>query len=630
MITRDWITTAIAAGRIRAIDYQFAKYICADLADPVFWLALRMSQAQAQGHVCININQLVNEPFTPLLDSNATDQSLRFADQGTVVRQLLANRFVSEASSERNTPLVLDGDDNDPRLYLSRYWYYERNVALNLLDKASRNVATDIIGANRQLTRLFGTPTSNETDWQRVACALAISRGLAIITGGPGTGKTTTVIRLLALSLMQQSHQQPVVIRLAAPTGKAAVRMTESIRNAKAGLALDDELLQQIPESATTIHRLLGAIPNSVEFRHNRDNPLQLDFLVVDEASMIDLALMAKLLAALPAHCKLVLLGDKDQLSSVEAGAVMGDLCRFIRVSYDSTLMTYSPQHAQTLADISQQSLHKHQSSQANAISDCLCMLQKSWRFGGHIGDLAKAVNQQNVTEALQLIHKQHGQGQLNGYLSEPDSQRLIDNSLSFYEPLVLASHQASVKDANTLLTKFDGYRVLCATRGGELGTEALNERIEARLLNLPQTRLQQGFYPGRLIMITANDYSLGLYNGDIGITLEDEEGQLRVCFLQMDGSVRSFLPSRLSHYDVAFAMTIHKSQGSEFNHVAIALPPELKQQQVLSKELLYTGITRAKSQVSIYAQVPSLRLCIERATVRQSGLWQQLQALQQ
>ncbi len=286
--------------------------------------------------------------------------------------QLIESPFVSQPGADSLAPLVLDGD----RLYLARYWHYECQVARALLHKAVTEHVADPVLVRSQLEALFVEPDpEGEINWQKVACALAVQRRLLVLTGGPGTGKTTTVIRLLALLLQQAASPQDLVIRLAAPTGKAAVRMTESIRRAKTNLALEEDLKELIPEDASTLHRLLGTRPNSVAFRHDRHNPLRLDLLILDEASMVDLPMMAKLLEALPDHCRLIILGDKDQLSSVEAGSVLGDLCQSIRYTEQGALMHYEPNTLQALEAMTGMDLHQH-GQPGPLIGNIICMLQ--------------------------------------------------------------------------------------------------------------------------------------------------------------------------------------------------------------------------------------------------------------
>ncbi|RMS52230.1 hypothetical protein ALP64_204176 [Pseudomonas syringae pv. actinidiae] len=484
----------------------------------------------------------------------------------------------------------------------------------------------------QRLNALFGPANSAPDaiiDWQKLACALATRRAFSIITGGPGTGKTTTVVRLLAL-LQAPAVQsgQPLRIRLAAPTGKAAARLTESISQQVQSLDVSAEVRQKIPSEVTTVHRLLGSRPGTRHFRHHAGNLLPLDVLVVDEASMIDLEMMANLLDALPPHARMVLLGDKDQLASVEAGAVLGDLCR------DAEDGFYSPQTQAWLEAVSGEDLSKgalrEGDAQQHPLAQQVVMLRHSRRFGqgSGIGQLARLVNQQQDQQARallsagshtdlfalalkgeqdlkfeRLVLEGLGQGEQG-----PQGYRHYLNVLGAERPAAGAEldDECWTRWARSVLDAFDSFQLLCAVRKGPWGVEGLNQRITHALFNAQMIESEQQWYEGRPVLMTHNDYGLGLMNGDIGITLRlperDGEGKqvLRVAFPRNDGSggVRFVLPSRLNEVETVYAMTVHKSQGSEFAHTALILPEALN--PVLTKELIYTGITRAKHWFSL------------------------------
>ncbi|MFA0084535.1 exodeoxyribonuclease V subunit alpha [Vibrio sp. 10N.261.51.F12] len=478
-------------------------------------------------------------------------------------------------------------------------------------------------------------------NWQKVAAAVALTRRFSVISGGPGTGKTTTVTKLLAALLHQsRSDKQGPVIKLVAPTGKAAARLTESIGKAVTSLAIDPKTMEQIPTESSTIHRLLGAIPNRVEFRHNRDNPLHLDVLVLDEASMVDLPMMHRLLDALPPHARLILLGDKDQLASVEAGAVLSDICEF-------SSQGYSPAQNDTIKQLTQfdcqRVLPNKKSTQSSAVADGLCVLQKSYRFDARsgIGQLAKAINASDIRGFDQVWEKGFTDIQWH-HLSGNAYQGLLKSMVNAYKPYldvikleptgedrntneILAEWQR--KTAKLALTTFAHHRLLCAVREGDFGVVGLNQRIEQRLNQramIANSEVQ--WYAGRPIMVTRNDHNLGLYNGDIGLCMVDYTGdvdKLKVFFELPDGSIKSVLPSRVPDHDTAYAMTIHKSQGSEFAHTFLILPGDFS--PLLTKELIYTGITRAKKTLTMIADPAVVHKTIRSKTVRHSGLAQQL-----
>ncbi|MBR9788169.1 MAG: exodeoxyribonuclease V subunit alpha [Vibrionaceae bacterium] len=475
-------------------------------------------------------------------------------------------------------------------------------------------------------------PLSACVNWQKVAAAVALTRRFAVISGGPGTGKTTTVTKLLAALIEQAAQEKNLTIKLVAPTGKAAARLTESIGKAVQELPVSPELKAKIPTESSTLHRLLGAIPNSAEFRHNKQNPLHLDILVIDEASMVDLPMMYKVVDALPKHARLILLGDKDQLASVEAGAVLGDICSF-------SALGYGKEQASAIAKLTGFDTLAHSSNSASSIADSLCMLQKSYRFDARsgIGQLAKAVNlgsaakvdnvwardysdiehfplsSENYNQMMQTLVQEYGR-----YLKRI-SQTEIDPNTGESESLT--------RKAKAVLDTFNQCRLLCAIREGDFGVAGLNQRIEKALAARKLIKVQDEiWYHGRPVMVTRNDHSLGLYNGDIGICMRDdseEEPRLKVFFELPDGSVKSVLPSRVPEHETAYAMTIHKSQGSEFEYTLMILPPDFS--PILTRELIYTGITRAKKRLALYAELNVLKRGIKVKTTRASGLVQRL-----
>ncbi|MFA0569638.1 exodeoxyribonuclease V subunit alpha [Vibrio gallaecicus] len=505
-------------------------------------------------------------------------------------------------------------------------------------------------------------PLSVCLNWQKVAAAVALSRRFTVISGGPGTGKTTTVAKLLSAMVEQNLGENNgeftnlPIIKLVAPTGKAAARLTESIGKAIEQLPISPEVKNNIPTESSTLHRLLGAIPNRAEFRHNRNNPLHLDILVVDEASMVDLSMMYKLVDALPDHARLILLGDKDQLASVEAGAILGDICSFTESGYSSSqgALISSLTGFEALNKASK--LAKHPS-----IADSLCMLQKSYRFDARsgIGQLAKAINMGSSHQVDKVFNA--GFDDIENHMLSSDSYNLmlrtlvteygrylnkIDESLDAIalnvgekEPVtdefnVIRKEQelrvkAQDQKAKSVLELFSQCRLLCAIREGDFGVSGLNHRIEKALAarRLIQPNNDELWYHGRPVMVTRNDHGLGLYNGDIGICMldatddsrEGEAARLKVYFELPDGSVKSILPSRVPDHETAYAMTIHKSQGSEFDLTLMILPPEFS--PILTRELIYTGITRAKSRLMMFSDTGVLKRGIKVRTERMSGL---------
>lgn len=410
----------VERGWLRALDRAFVAFL-SDLdphADPLVLIAAALTSHQlGHGHVCLDLYETLKEPdFALSLPPEGDLQSapmllpsqlLATLDGPAWCDALAGSLLVARADDlsveALQKPLVL----SDRRLYLRRYWTYERRIAAALRQRLAQDEAAPQDLAQR-LDALFGSANTAPdalVDWQKLACALATRRAFSIITGGPGTGKTTTVVRLLAL-LQAPAVQsgQPLRIRLAAPTGKAAARLTESISQQVQSLDVSDNVRQRIPSEVTTVHRLLGSRPGTRHFRHHASNPLPLDVLVVDEASMIDLEMMANLLDALPTHARMVLLGDKDQLASVEAGAVLGDLCR------DAEDGFYSPDTQAWLEAVSGERLSQSGLRQGDArqhpLAQQVVMLRHSRRFGqgSGIGQLARLVNQQQDQQARALL----------------------------------------------------------------------------------------------------------------------------------------------------------------------------------------------------------------------------------
>ena len=592
----DLIRTRVEAGELRPLDYQFGRFIAQQGgSEQAVLIATLVSAELAQGHVCV---QLDNLPLcSPVLQQCIRELDLRHLKTEA--------ELIGDGSTL--TPLVLQQN----RVYLHRYWASEAMIAEDLIQRsAASDVDWNTLKAG--LDKLFGRG-QQEPDWQKVAAAIAAQRRFAVISGGPGTGKTTTVTKLLALIGEQSIAQgQELVIKLAAPTGKAAARLSESIAGAVSQLPLSPAQRALIPAEASTLHRLLGVISNSHQFRHNRDNPLHLDLLVVDEASMIDLPMMARLLEALPSAARLILIGDRDQLASVEAGSVLGDICRW------PGEVGYSADQSQALArlcDIPPSELEKGYPS---ALADSVALLRKSYRFHDQsgIGHLARAVNQGDAQRFQTVATSGQYQDIELNMLSQESYRGLIQRTVEGYSRYLKAVEERAAPEF--LLKQFGRLQLLCALREGPYGVTGLNDAIRDALSRRGLVRGDGLWYSGRPVIITRNDSVMELYNGDIGIALPDEEGTLRVWFEQ-SGQVRSVLPSRLPEHETVFAMTVHKSQGSEFEEVLLLLPPD--DNPVLTRELLYTGITRAKERLALWGTERVFRQATQRQTFRNGGL---------
>lgn len=642
----DALQAWVEAGWLRELDVAFARFLAREVpdADPLLLAGAALASHQlGRGHVALDLAALVRDAGDTL--ALPPEDARKDGDQGAAPVEpamLLAGVDLARwrtalndarlvAGGEGDTPLVLQGE----RLYLRRFWSHEQSVREGIQQRlveveAGSDQAQSHVRA--ALDALF--PTAGEIDWQKAACALALRTRFAIVTGGPGTGKTTTVVKLLALlqhlSLSgAQGDPRRLRIRLAAPTGKAAARLQSSIAGAIAKLPLQalagaraEAVRAAIPTDVSTVHRLLGSLGGTRRFRHGADNPLPLDVLVLDEASMIDLETMAAVMAALPARGRVVLLGDKDQLASVEAGNVLGELCRGADEGH------YLPRTRDWLQAVSGERIPAELiDTHGEALDQVVVKLRRSWRFDADsgIGQLADAVNRGDGQRARELRGQARSDlswleldardaalrrlvldGAADGFASRGGEERPVG-----YRHYLQVAAQAPGADATQedlddwarkVLKAYGAFQLLCAVRRGPHGVEGLNRRIATLLHSEKLTSADTGWYAGRPVMVTHNDYALGLMNGDVGIALpmpmpapdDPQRPLLRVAFEGTDGSIRWILPSRLREIETVFAMTVHKSQGSEFEHAALLLPEVPS--RVLTRELVYTGVTRAKN----------------------------------
>lgn len=637
-LLQEWV----AADWLRAVDYALVKLL-AELDEqasaPLLLAAALASYQLGQGHLCLDLAEYLANP-------DAGVQRFEPAQSVPLPSQILAGYSLAQWRAACSGVLLESAGAPlhyaDDCLYLRRYWDYQQQVAADLTARLAAPLPT-VPGLRQRLERLFGPPQEGYCDWQKLACALASRGRFTLITGGPGTGKTTTVVRLLAL-LQEEAMERgaPLKMRLAAPTGKAAARLSESIGGQIAHLAVDSMVRAQIPSEVSTLHRLLGSVPNSRSFRHHAGNPLALDVLVIDEASMIDLELLANVLAALPAQARLIVLGDKDQLASVEAGAVLGDLCwRAEQGGYTAHTLDWLEQHSGE--PLAAQALEAGE----RALPQQRIMLRHSRRFAGDsgIGHLAQAVNAGDAFKARHIV--QQGAVDLHcltlNTAPRPNlpavlfsGRTLSEQVLPGYQQYLQLMHNTRPAEdapepvweawAAAVLDAFERFRLLCALREGPWGVTELNQRIAEHLQGQGLLTASQGWYEGRPVLVSRNDYGLELMNGDIGIALQLPDGlgamALRVVFARNDGSgrLRFILPSRLTAVDSVFAMTVHKSQGSEFAHCALLMPPSLS--PVLTRELIYTAITRAKQGFTLLDSEPGVfEQAVRRQVLRRSGL---------
>ena len=549
------------------IDRHFAEFIgrFGGDHDLMSRVAAHLSRATRDGNTCLLLTMA-----PPLSDEAGVTDSLKWP---TVLewRSVLANSKAVGGPGDQ-TPLIID-DSN--RLYLRRYWNYEQRLAAVLCEKAAGNQPSNKATAGTQAG----------------AIAAAVKNKLTIISGGPGTGKTTTVLHILA-QLLQEEGGERLRVALAAPTGKAAARLEETVRTGLGLVKCPEEVKARMPRTASTIHRLLGFKGNSVYFWHDQANPLPLDLLVIDEASMVALPLLCKLFDALPGHCRVILLGDRDQLASVEPGAVLADIV-------DAAGSATSP------------------------LCRAVVTLDKNYRFSKSSGihHLCVAVRKGDADEAVRILREQSYPDLIS---SEPHEPREIAAKLS---KAVLTGYAAfaAEKEPAAALAQLKTFRVLAALRRGPFGVEGLNRKIEVILQEaklIPQQVTAS--YAGKPILITQNDHQLELYNGDVGVLLPDagareKPDQLWAWFVGKENTLRRFSSARLPEHEPAYAMTVHKSQGSEFDRVLFILPNE--NSPVLTRELIYTGLARARSQVELWWTEEVFAQAVKRRAERNSGL---------
>ena len=744
--------TALAEGFARRIG-ALAQRLGAG-PDAVRWArraAFAVSGATSVGHVCISLQRLAQryaEPFDAVV---ATLQSSGVVSDGT-----------EDAAALR--PLVVDAAG---RLYLARYYDDERRLAKAVVDHATADSGADLRGGAHEhraavlygaagprgvafardpssdadraarvarLERFFGPSDASQVDWQRAAAALSLTSRLTVVSGGPGTGKTTTVVGMLACLI---DANPSLTIALAAPTGKAAQRMQEALLARAASLPA--EIADRLPRSAQTLHRLLG-LGQGVRARHGRDNPLPYDVLVVDEASMIDVTLAAQLFDALAPDTRLVLLGDRDQLAAVEAGAVFAELSAhpsfsaagvarialatgvdearvravlprpeamiegppaddgalhavtsdedamavFERldssddawawagldepdIAYGGERVRAEPREpgasmpergSVSLGHESRAPAHD-MSGDPHALVDCVVWLERNYRFGldSAIGRLSVAIRRGDAQAALDALGVSvSAEADLFGVLEDQTlaghaarpaqvraparldedggsalNPRTLDRLAQGFSPYVQALTAALAQpdfDCAPLFDALNTYRILCATRLGSRGVDALNAHMSEHVRRAARVPLAVGtsWFPGRAVMVARNDYALGLFNGDVGIALLTGEGTLRVYFRTADGGMRAVTPAALPPHDTAFALTVHKSQGSEFDHAALILPSSTS--RVLTRELVYTAVTRARETVRVVGAREVLADAIAAPTRRDSGLFARIQEI--
>jgi exodeoxyribonuclease V alpha subunit len=539
----------------------------------------RFDSAFAQFFSVSNNSLLKHETETELFENLLSQLSATYYQGNTCLKlnsqqqKLLSNSIFFTSKENNLAPLPLHIDEFG-HLYLRRYWDYEQRLIAKL--RIMQQNISSFSNSDELLDAFF-----SEKNDQREAAKRAVSQNFTIITGGPGTGKTTTVVKILALLQQHHFRNKPLQIALAAPTGKAAMRLQESIINSKNTLKCELSIKDSLPETVTTIHRLLGAKPPSPYFRYEEKNLLPYDLIVIDEASMIDLAMMSKLVAAIKPSARLILLGDKEQLASVESGTVLADLTQ--------------------------------------ALPNNTIELKKTYRFQGEIKAFAQAINEKNALQAWAMTQQKKDDAVIK-HLSSDYLVYLVEKHNDYFSAI------KNGKSFSDIYTAFNSFQILCAHREGKNSVSDLNYRLEKALQTQKVINLSNTWYVGRPVMITQNNPTLQLYNGDIGLCLLDNRNEVKVFFPRPDGNSQGYSPARLPHCETVFAMTIHKSQGSEFEEICVCLPEY--QQTILTKELLYTAITRAKKRIRLVTSEAVFTTAVQTSITRVTGLVEQFKTI--
>jgi exodeoxyribonuclease V alpha subunit len=566
--------------------------------------AYLVSKRLQEGHICIENNEVDIEN-----DEIPKDLS-----------QFVTNplNYQEWVSTSLNTikPFVVHKN----RMYLQRYFKYETNI-LQSIGRILKSESTvlekrmqDLISNKANLDGLMADydlhqlPNQEKIDWQLVGAIQGFLNNLTIITGGPGTGKTTTVAKILTI-LFQINPDCSVA--LAAPTGKAAVRMAESLKHTN--LKISDTIREKFNNfSPSTIHRLLQPIPNSIYFKHNAENPLPYDVLIVDEASMIDVAIFSKFLDAIAIGTRVILLGDKNQLASVEAGSLLGDFCKSLGTinQFDSSKASFINQF---ILDDARKIGNDNIVDANHPLSGHIIELMKSHRFtsDGGIGKLSTAIINNNQDALINWINASQ----------MPPVQIDTNGSSSLFEEFIVG-YEAYIKERDTAkaIKNLNSLRVLCAIRESDVGVYAVNKKIETLLQQKKLINTGDDFYENRPIIVTKNYAEFNLFNGDVGIIRTDENGVKKVWFENPDHSIRGVLPTYIASLETVFAMTIHKSQGSEYDKILVVLPQNIDN-KLLTRELLYTAVTRAKKELIVQAPEEIILKTTSQSVKRASGI---------
>lgn len=609
------------------LDFHFSLFIgrmAINHAPEAALAGALVSRSTNEGNICLDLKGYADKPL--MSDSRPKTEPVFVCPPLSVwTAKLIESGVVGQ--DEGNEPLVLVSS----RLYLRRYREYEKCIVRFIrqhADSVSQDFDNEIL--QKKLKKFFSPVGNKKPDWQQVAAIAALTRSFCVISGGPGTGKTYTVAKILALLTNQGEEKKMPRILLAAPTGKAASRLQQAI--AETGLYQPgSETLK-----ASTLHRLLGYIRNSPYFRHDTENPLAAEIIVIDEASMVDLPLMAKLMQAIPPGARLILLGDRFQLASVQPGSVLGDICS------TKIMSVFSDEFKQRVAKLTDSSIDDHTNTDevevSSSLKDSFVELEHSYRFGpdSPIARLGRAVKEGDGERALDLLLATE-----KGVLTWKEIPAPADLRKTLRDSLLMEQFRImqQAPDPDSCFNQLDNFRLLCGLRQGPFGATSINFLLE-QLFSQQIPAAIVGRYPVpppdskisplvRPVMVNRNDYNLQLYNGDIGIIMPDPQNRqkVRAYFRNEQDIMRNIAVELLPGHETVFAMTVHKSQGSEFNSLILILPDQ--DSPVLTRELLYTAITRAREKVEIWGRKEIFTAAVKRRIKRTSGLAEELWGLE-
>ena len=572
------------------------------------WLGAAFAvRAPRLGHVCVDL-ETIRDTASADTDTPADIGALPWPVPEQWLEAMARSPLVAE-----DRPLLL----SETTLYLDRLWVDEHSVATDLLERAAGPAAgVDDALLAAGLDQLF--TSADDPDFQRLAAATAVLRRVSVIAGGPGTGKTTTVARVLALLVAQAAATggRPPLIALAAPTGKAAARLEEAVRQEAGAMPIDPAIRAGLSVlEGTTLHRLLGSNPgNRTRFRHDRLNRLPHDVVVVDETSMVSLSMMARVAEAVRSDARLILVGDPEQLASIEAGAVLGDI-----VPPGSQQVCMGVEARDRLAAVTRQAVPVNEMRLRSAVGDGIVVLSKVHRFGGAIAALATAIQHGRGDDAIAVLRSGDSEVQWIATDAASSSAQGLGEVRSLAVECGRTVREAAVAgDAKGAIGALGRFRLLCAHRRGPDGVATWMHHVEGWLrAEVDGFSGGEEWYVGRPLIVTENDYALKLYNGDVGVVVAD--GDRRVAAFERGDEIARVSPARLAAVDTVYAMTVHKSQGSQFDVVAFMLPSA--DSRVLTRELLYTGATRARERLILLGTEDLVRTAIERPIARASGL---------